>query len=46
MRTLSKAGASPRALLAVAAVIVAFVAGVSAPAAPLTTAAHAQQTHV
>ena len=46
MRTLPKAGASPRALLAAAAVIVALVAGVLAPAAPLTAAKHAQQTHV
>jgi hypothetical protein len=46
MRTLPKAGASPCALLAAVAVIVALAAGIAAPAAPLTAAAHAKQTHV
>ncbi len=43
--TLPKAGSSPRALFAVAAVVVALIAGVAAPAAPLVAPAHAQ-THV
>jgi len=47
MRTLPKAGASPRALLAAVAVIVALIAGVSAPVAEqLSAGAQAKQTHV